>query len=41
MSIFQASQGPAKVAADLTSLAIMNTTSKYVKEGPVPVGSYE
>lgn len=41
MSMFESGAKPEKMAANLTVMSFMNSTSKYVKEGPVPVGEYE
>lgn len=41
MNIFQATQGPEKLAKDLTLNTVMQTTSKYLSEGPIPVGEYK
>lgn len=38
MNLFRADSGPAKLAKDLTANALLMSTSKYVKNGPVPVG---
>jgi len=41
MDFFQVQNGPAKIARDLTANAILMSTSKYVKDGPQPVGTYK
>lgn len=41
MSIFQATQGAEKLAKDLTLNTVMQTTSKYLSDGPIPVGEYK
>lgn len=38
MSLFNAEEGSGKLAKDLTANAILMATSKYVKNGPAPVG---
>lgn len=39
--MFEETDGPSKLAKDLTANALMMATSKYVKNGPAPVGEYE
>lgn len=40
MDLSRQLSGPEKLAQDLTANAIMKSTSKYVKNGPVPSGEY-
>lgn len=40
MDFFTNQDGAGKIAKDLTANAILMTTSKYVKGGPTPVGTY-